>query len=167
MSKIETLPGQSDNRVSEDGAEQSSEDALNVTSAAEELSPKQQQVLVALVGGESVTLAAKLAGVDRTTVYRWLKNPTFAAERNRLSKERLDQLRAKAISLGETALETIQDVMTTAESPRARLEAAKMAIKITGLDKPARIGPTEAEEIERERQEHLALLPMLPGGDFC
>lgn len=162
MLKIEATPDRPDNSV--DGAAQPSEGAL--TSAAQELSPAQQTALVELIEGRSVTLAAKVAGVDRTTVHRWLKNTTFAAERNRLLKERLDQLQAKTFSLGETALETVQAVMTTAESPRTRLEAAKMAIKITGLDKPARIGPTEAEEIERERQEHLALLQMLPGGDF-
>ncbi len=39
-----------------------------------DLPPTQERVVAALITGSTVTRAAELAGVDRTTVHRWLRD---------------------------------------------------------------------------------------------
>jgi DNA-binding phage protein len=39
------------------------------------LSPKQHLVLAAMLSGQTITAAAQAAEVNRTTVYRWLRDP--------------------------------------------------------------------------------------------
>src|SRR5689334_16723759 len=45
-----------------------------------ELTPRQRAAIKALVEGASVTAVAQLLGVERRTVGRWKKLPTFVAE---------------------------------------------------------------------------------------
>lgn len=45
------------------------------------VSPKQQRFLAACREEPTVARAARLAGVNRTSVYRWLADPAFAAAR--------------------------------------------------------------------------------------
>lgn len=47
------------------------------------LSEKQLVALESLLAGSTISDAAKAAGVDRTTVHRWQKSPSFASEYNK------------------------------------------------------------------------------------
>src|SRR5262245_44514608 len=52
------------------------------------LTPPQETALAALLLGKTVTAAAQTAGVDRTTIYRWLKEDfDFLAALNRGRQE--------------------------------------------------------------------------------
>ncbi len=56
----------------------------NATPHSEDLTPGQQNALTGLITGETATEAATTARVHRSTIHRWLKDPDFQAEFNRL-----------------------------------------------------------------------------------
>ena len=58
----------------------------NATSGGN-LTPPQEKALAALLSGKTVTAAAEAAGVDRTTVYRWLRD-RHPTTRRRLTARR-------------------------------------------------------------------------------
>jgi hypothetical protein len=73
------------------------------------LSPSQETVLTVLLTGKSVTDAATAAGVDRTTVHRWLKEDFgFQAAFNRARRELREALTAKLMALAEKATEAVE-----------------------------------------------------------
>src|ERR1041385_4773739 len=51
------------------------------------LNPKQLMVVAALAEGSTEAEAARLVGVNRTTIYRWHQNADFVAELNRRKRE--------------------------------------------------------------------------------
>ena len=63
------------------------------------LSPAQQNALLALLAGQTVTAAAKAAGVDRTTVHRWLRHSKHRAFRAALEEGRRELRRAMSARL--------------------------------------------------------------------
>src|SRR5437764_206423 len=62
------------------------------------LSPKQKRFLVACREEPTVTRAARLAGVSRTSVYRWLAEPEFVAAREAALGEFFGAHRAKVLA---------------------------------------------------------------------
>jgi hypothetical protein len=87
-----------------------------------ELTPKQAQVISALASGSTVTDAAKLAEVDRTTVHLWLKTDArFVAELNRERQEHRDALRARVRELVPDALNGLADLLKPDANPAVRL----------------------------------------------
>ena len=121
---------------------------------AEELSPRQVEVLAILADGNSIAEASRRTGVSRTTVHDWLnRNPVFATGLNRIKAERLESLRSDIHSLAAPALETLRGVLTDAEQPAAvRLKAALAVLDRVGAGQPEVIGPTDPSVIRRERQ---------------
>ena len=63
------------------------------------LSPAQQKALLALLEGQTVTAAAQAAGVDRTTVHRWLRHSKHRAFRAALEEGRRELRRAMSARL--------------------------------------------------------------------
>lgn len=57
---------------------------IDPAATEEELTPRQQRLLVELVKNPDIQAAAKAAGVGRTSTYRWLKQPAFETELSRL-----------------------------------------------------------------------------------
>ena len=55
----------------------------NATLSEDELSEKQVLAIPHLVSSKSVSEAAELVGVSRTTIYRWMDDPTFRDEYDR------------------------------------------------------------------------------------
>lgn len=90
-----------------------------------ELTPKQLLVLNSLLGGESITTAARSAGVHRATIYLWRQQEAFnqAYEKSRCT-------RAQAIDdhlsdLSADALCTLHSVLNNTDvAPSVRLKAA-------------------------------------------
>jgi phage terminase small subunit len=111
------------------------------TEKSKELTVRQQQLLVELVKNTDLQKAAIKAGVGRTTVYRWLENPRFAAElarmRNEAMKEALDSVKA----LTTRAAQELVGLLDTEDERLKRLlcnDILGHAIKVR-----------ELEEIER------------------
>ena len=51
---------------------------MNATERNDTLSPRQRRAIIALVTCATVEEAAKAAQIGKTTIYKWLKEPSFA-----------------------------------------------------------------------------------------
>ena len=72
-----------------------------------DLSKAQLTAMEALLTGSTVTCAASVAGVARTTVHRWLRQDwDFQAELNRLKREVRDATEMRLLSAAESAART-------------------------------------------------------------
>ncbi len=81
------------------------ETPLTIELGSESLSPPQREALGGLMEGQTVTAAAKTAGVDRGTVHRWINaNPNFRAAYNAWQHETRESSKAKLLSLSNDAL---------------------------------------------------------------
>ena len=76
--------------------------------ATRELSKAQLTVIEALMTGSTVTHAASMAGVARTTVHRWLKDDwDFQAELNRERREVRDAIRSQLLRAAESGVRVV------------------------------------------------------------
>jgi transposase-like protein len=98
------------------------------------LSPKQIRVIEALASGASVADAARRAGVDRSTIYLWMKDDDdFAEELSLARRECADNMRARLRELAEDAVKTVRELMTgTDVSAAVRLRAALSVLQSMG-----------------------------------
>ncbi len=104
----------------------------------------------AMLSGETVTAAAKTAGVNRTTVHRWRNDPDFLAALNSYRSElrdtqhdRLARLASNAIDVAEQALED-SDIRTA-------LAVLRGIGLLAGQAPPT--GPTNADQIRHDQAE--------------
>lgn len=116
------------------------------------LSTQQRQVLVSLLGGSPITRAAAAAEVDPSTIYRWLKMPTFQQElregRRALAQQGLGQLQA----LVSDAVALVREILNdSTRSAAVRLRAADLVLEHT-------VRYLELDDLERRIQELEALL---------
>jgi hypothetical protein len=73
-----------------------------------ELQPKQTLAVEQLVAGGTVTQAAEAAGVDRTTVHRWLRNDfAFQAAYNNAQRDLRREVEDRLTRLTNAAAETV------------------------------------------------------------
>ena len=84
------------------------------------LTAMQSEVMSALLSGETIKAAAELAGVDRSTVHRWLRDDWhFQAARNR----GIDAIQTATITglqaLAQSALEVIQKAISDGDQHTA------------------------------------------------
>jgi len=96
---------------------------------------KQLEVIQALAGGASKAEAARLAGVDRTTIYYWCKDdPDFEAQLMLAQGECADAMKAQVRELREEALKTVSEIMKGADIPPVvRLKAASIVLHIEAM----------------------------------
>jgi hypothetical protein len=73
-----------------------------------ELSPPQQAALGALAGGQTLSSAAEAAGVNRVTLWRWLKtDPAFAHAYRQWKLELRESSEAQLLRVGERAVAAV------------------------------------------------------------
>lgn len=115
------------------------------------LSSKQISVINTLIAGSSITDAAKAAGVDRSTVHRWLNSDSqFVAEHNQQRSELVQAQQEKLRSLSEKALTLVEELLDNNEaSGSLRLRAALAVLDRQGLEGTT-IGRTDPAVIESE-----------------
>jgi hypothetical protein len=95
----------------------------------EGLSPKQRKAVEALLATGEVTAAAREAKINRVTLYRWLKDPTFLAAVREAESAALDELSRLLVRLGRTAVATIAKAMSDPATPPAtKVRAADVAL---------------------------------------
>jgi hypothetical protein len=113
------------------------------------LTPAQSTALAALVQGQSVTAAARRAGVSPGTVRRWLADdPTFIAARNAALAECDDRPRAELAALGQKAVAILREAMNGhAESGEVR--AAVEVVRLLKINEPAPARATDPADAER------------------
>lgn len=116
----------------------------------EALTPQQERALAALLSGSTVTRAAELVGVDRTTVHRWLRDDwTFQAALNRARREFRDGLRANLESVGEQAVRTVRQAIE-ADDVRVALAVLK-GLGLLGGEMPS-VGEDDPGILREEAQ---------------
>ena len=114
-----------------------------------ELSTVQEKALAALLAGHTATEAASIAGVHRSTVHRWLKEPEFLAECNRRKAEIRDAVTDRLNALQLTAIEAVESAIGNGD---ARIALA--VLKGTGVldGNTLSVGPTEPDRIIKNQQ---------------
>ena len=98
------------------------------------LPPLQEQVVLRLSLGDSISAAAKAAGVHRSTIYDWLRsNPDFALNLRWAQIEYRDILYDERQDMTRTAFTTLRSVLESESTPVA--VRVKLAFAI--LDHPS------------------------------
>ena len=85
------------------------------------LSPKKRKVLEALLKAPTQQEAARLAGVDTKTVYRYLQDPEFQAEYRKAVDGVIGQATKEAQAALSPAIQTLREIMqdvTAGSMPR-------------------------------------------------
>ncbi len=127
--------------------------------AAGGLTPKQLVVLDQLIVGKTVTKAAEVVGVDRTTVHRWLREDwAFQAAYNAAQRDLRREVEARLPHLVDAALETIQEAVRGGDVRAALavlkgLGALPGSAPTIGADDPVELAE-ERSLTERERALH-------------
>jgi len=88
------------------------------------LTPKQKKGLAAMLTQPTLTAAAQAAGTSEKTLYRWLALPAFAAELKARQAGIIDAAAGRLVQGLAQALDTLSELMTTAESESVRRAAA-------------------------------------------
>jgi transposase-like protein len=118
------------------------------------LSPAQAQVVAALAAGQSITEAARAAGVHRSTIHNWLREgQQFRFEFDTIRQETVEFLRDQLAGLEVAALAALKSLIEDANTPASvRLKAA-----LAVLQRPQFPNQTWSlpERIETPRDEKL------------
>ena len=118
--------------------------------ADDTLSLAQHKAVHALLTEPTIRQAARAAGVDERTLYRWLKDPAFAAVYRSARREATQQALAQLQRQSGEAVKTLVSIMKNARQPAAaRIAAAAkvldLAVKTLELDDfEARLAALEA-----------------------
>lgn len=95
-----------------------------------DLTPKQQRAIAALLTERTLTAAAAKIGVGDKTLYRWLQQPSFRAELDAAETRIVDETARAVLRLQHAALAVVGLIMADGrESASVRLAAAKTALE--------------------------------------
>jgi transposase-like protein len=112
------------------------------------LPPQQQAALELLAGGKSVAETARLAGVGRATVFRWLRNhPVFRAALNQWQDQIRSSCQTRLMALTDKATDAVEKALDAGDA-----RSALQLLKGMGVLKEIPAGPTDPEEV-RKRDE--------------
>lgn len=101
-----------------------------------ELSAKQIKAISLLATGtKSKDVAAELE-VTAQTICEWWKQPSFAAEVNRIKWESLIAAREMIRASAGLAVQNLAEIATSAENEETRRKACNDLINLTGLSDP-------------------------------
>lgn len=97
----------------------------------DELTPKQQRAIDALLSEPTTKAAAQTALCAEITLHRWLKKPSFQSALKAARAELLEATRTALQSAGKDAVETLKQVMNdTGAKGSERVSAAKAVLEI-------------------------------------
>ena len=109
------------------------------------LSEPKKKALENLMWGNTMSDTARLLGVSRMTIHRWLKNdPVFRAAYNEWNEHCVESHRARILMMCDRAMDAVDNALHTGD---ARL--GMQLLKGMGLIKELKPGATDAEEIRR------------------
>ena len=111
------------------------------------LTAVQQQVLQALVAGQSISAAAKAAGIHRSTIHIWnQKHPGFTRALLAARHHRAECLIDELGDLASLALDTFRQILSDEQAPASvRLKAAMEIVKLVEAQRPTVLETTIAE----------------------
>ena len=118
------------------------------------LTATQEQALLLLASGETVTATAEAVGVSRQTVSEWAnRDPDFIAALNSMRQETLDAGADKLRGMVEKALDAVEAGFDSEElSAKDKASLGMALLKQVGLSERAgSTGNTDAASIRRSR----------------
>ena len=93
-----------------------------------ELDTRQLKAIELLASGETVRVVADSVGVNRKTVYDWLKKENFKAELDRQVKELKSNVEKKLLSNVNPFLDELTKIALYSDSDKTRLDAITFCI---------------------------------------
>jgi hypothetical protein len=109
------------------------------------LTAQQERVLEPLLAGETVTAAAELVGVDRSTVHRWLREDShFQAAYNQRRRELQQAHRSRLLVMVGAAINTVQHAVETGD-----VRVALKVLDSLGILSPIAVGADDVAQIEK------------------
>ena len=91
------------------------------------MEPQQQQALTLLASGKSVDEISETLDIQRTTLWRWRKNPEFIARFNQLIQQGKEKQIQSFINLQQRAFEVFEEALSS-ENELLRFKAATVII---------------------------------------
>jgi transposase-like protein len=120
------------------------------------LGRKQEAAILALLSSRNVEDAARTAGVNVRTLYRWMKEPEFDAAYREAKRASFSQSIARLHQMSSLAASTLGKVMVDANTPPAtRVRAADSILNHTA--KAIELEDLEARVKELEKSVEAAL----------
>lgn len=96
-----------------------------------ELNIRQEKFLKALLEAGTIELACRMAGINKTTGYKYLKDEVFLVEYRKLRREAMQQVTARLQKKSEEAVDVLAEIMNDKDnSPNARVQAAKNTLDV-------------------------------------
>lgn len=96
-----------------------------------ELNIRQDKFLKALLEAGSIDEACKMANINRTTGYKYLKDSTFMNEYRSLRREAMQQVTARLQKKSEEAVQVLSDIMLDVDAPTgSRVQSAKNVLDV-------------------------------------
>jgi hypothetical protein len=112
-----------------------------------DITPKQEKVLAALLSHPTMEEAAEAAGVNRTTIFRWLQQEDFQAAYRNARRESVKHAIARLQNRTSEAVEVLAEIMSDiTNAPAARVSAAKSIIEYS-------IKAVEVEDLAKRLSE--------------
>ena len=130
------------------------------SSILDALTAVQQDVLQALVAGQSISAAAKAAGIHRSSVHLWTqKHSAFARALLAARHDRADLLLDELGGLAGLALDTFRHILSDESAPASvRLKAAMEIVKLVEAQRPTvretTLTEVQFDRIDRDLQLH-------------
>lgn len=117
----------------------------------DQLTPRQMAALPYFVANASVEASCKEVDISRETYYKWLKNPVFKAEldrlRNEIVNDAINQLKATTVK----AATTISLLLDRDDSPAVQRAAANDVLNHVGRFKELQELQERIEKLESLR----------------
>ena len=122
------------------------------SSFSDALNAVQQDVLQALVAGQSISAAAKSAGIHRSTVHNWTRHhPTFALALLEARHSRAERMLDELGDLADLAINTFRQLLSDEKAPASvRLKAAMEIAKLVESQRPT-LRETTLTEVKCDR----------------
>ena len=93
-----------------------------------ELDTRQLKAIELLASGETIRVVADSVGVNRKTIYDWLKKENFKAELDRQVKELKSNIEKKLLSNVNPFLDELTKIALYSDSDKTRLDAITYCI---------------------------------------
>jgi uncharacterized protein with ATP-grasp and redox domains len=119
-------------------------------STSEELTARQHRALAALLAEPTIRRAAEVSEVGDKTLYRWMREPAFAAAYREMRGAATQHAIALVQKYSSNAAATLCQLMASPNPAAIRLAAASKILDLA-------IKATEIEDIRRELEELKAL----------
>ena len=96
-----------------------------------ELEPGQERAIIALLSEPTLKAAATSAGISETTLWRWLRDPTFKDSYRKARSDALAQATARLQTLAAEAVETLVEVHRNQQiGAHIRVSAARTLLEL-------------------------------------